>query len=417
MDRPARRAVHGDVRGLRDGPRRPRHGRPLERLRAGRDPRDDPARRVRVHDRVHAAPAARRRPADGAQRPAPSPRNRPAPATSVRCGRSSGAWRCSRSSRRDSAPLRSPSRSRSATATRPRAPGIGVFHSISAFNNAGFDLMGGFDSMGGFASDPLVLVPLAVLIVLGGLGFAIVGDIAREARLDPPRARDEARCGDDDRPDRRRDARPAPVRVVEPRDARRVAAAPASAQRAVRVDRVPLGRDERRSRSASSPARACSSGIALMFIGTASGSTGGGIKLTTFSILLASIVSTSSAARTPRRSAGVCRRSSSIARCPSRCCRSRSCSAITLLLQVTTRADDILPIAFETVSAFGTVGALDRDHADAVGHLAAGAHRHDVRRTPRAAHLRPRPRGAYPARSGSGPRSRRSGSADTKELA
>ena len=54
----------------------------------------------------------------------------------------------------------------------------GVFHSISAFNNAGFDLMGGFDSLGAFASDPLVLVPLAVLIVLGGLGVAIVGDIA-----------------------------------------------------------------------------------------------------------------------------------------------------------------------------------------------------------------------------------------------
>ena len=36
----------------------------------------------------------------------------------------------------------------------------GLFHSISAFNNAGFDLMGGFQSLSGFASDPLVLVPI-----------------------------------------------------------------------------------------------------------------------------------------------------------------------------------------------------------------------------------------------------------------
>ena len=52
-----------------------------------------------------------------------------------------------------------------------------MFHSISAFNNAGFDLMGGFRSLGGFADDPLVLVPIARLIVLGGLGVAIVGDL------------------------------------------------------------------------------------------------------------------------------------------------------------------------------------------------------------------------------------------------
>ena len=59
-----------------------------------------------------------------------------------------------------------------------------MFYAISAFNNAGFDLTGGFQSLGPFASDPLVLVPLAVLIVLGGLGVAIVGDLVGQARLD-----------------------------------------------------------------------------------------------------------------------------------------------------------------------------------------------------------------------------------------
>ena len=52
----------------------------------------------------------------------------------------------------------------------------GVFHSISAFNNAGFDLTGGFRSLIPFVDDWVVLLTVAVLLTLGGLGFAIVGD-------------------------------------------------------------------------------------------------------------------------------------------------------------------------------------------------------------------------------------------------
>ena len=56
----------------------------------------------------------------------------------------------------------------------------------------------------------------------------------------------------------------------------------------------------------------------------------------------------------------------------------------------------LLPIAFETVSAFGTVGDSTGITPTLPDTLAAGADRHDVRRTARAAHLRPRPRGAHP---------------------
>jgi trk system potassium uptake protein TrkH len=52
----------------------------------------------------------------------------------------------------------------------------GVFHSISAFNNGGFDLFGEFRSLTHFAAAPAILIPIGVLVVLGGLGFAIVGD-------------------------------------------------------------------------------------------------------------------------------------------------------------------------------------------------------------------------------------------------
>ncbi len=53
----------------------------------------------------------------------------------------------------------------------------GVFHSVSAFCNAGFDLMGGafgpFSSLSGYAGHPIVLLTLSALIVVGGLGFFV----------------------------------------------------------------------------------------------------------------------------------------------------------------------------------------------------------------------------------------------------
>ena len=75
----------------------------------------------------------------------------------------------------------------------------GIFHSISAFNNGGIDLFGGFRGLTHLADAPAVLVPIGALMLIGGLGFAIVGDIVREAALDPPRARDEARRHGDPR--------------------------------------------------------------------------------------------------------------------------------------------------------------------------------------------------------------------------
>ncbi|MBQ8509853.1 MAG: hypothetical protein IJ493_08105 [Clostridia bacterium] len=67
----------------------------------------------------------------------------------------------------------------------------GVFHSISAFCNAGFDLLGGyggqFCSFTCFADNPVVAVTLMLLIVLGGIGFVVWDDllnlIVRRKRL------------------------------------------------------------------------------------------------------------------------------------------------------------------------------------------------------------------------------------------
>ena len=49
-----------------------------------------------------------------------------------------------------------------------------LFHAISAFCNAGFDLFGGFRSLEQFQRDPLVLLTLAAMIILGGLGFSVI---------------------------------------------------------------------------------------------------------------------------------------------------------------------------------------------------------------------------------------------------
>ncbi len=55
----------------------------------------------------------------------------------------------------------------------------GLFHSISAFCNAGFDIFGYNDSVMHFQSDPVVLLTLIALIVIGGLGFFVWEELIR----------------------------------------------------------------------------------------------------------------------------------------------------------------------------------------------------------------------------------------------
>jgi trk system potassium uptake protein len=52
---------------------------------------------------------------------------------------------------------------------------LSVFHVISAFNNAGFALFP--DNLIGFSGDPIVNIVLSGLFILGGLGFTVVIDI------------------------------------------------------------------------------------------------------------------------------------------------------------------------------------------------------------------------------------------------
>lgn len=64
---------------------------------------------------------------------------------------------------------------------------FGFFHSVSAFCNAGFDLFGSvygkFTSMTHYVNDPVVSLTVPVLFILGGLGFIVIGDVARNRRF------------------------------------------------------------------------------------------------------------------------------------------------------------------------------------------------------------------------------------------
>ena len=55
-----------------------------------------------------------------------------------------------------------------------------IFHAVSAFCNAGFDLFGHFSSLTAFQNEPLVLLTISALIVLGGTGFAVLGEVTRQ---------------------------------------------------------------------------------------------------------------------------------------------------------------------------------------------------------------------------------------------
>ena len=58
---------------------------------------------------------------------------------------------------------------------------LGVFHSVSAFCNAGFDIFGFLEpgaSLGQFQNDPVVLLTLGALVIVGGLGFLVWEELA-----------------------------------------------------------------------------------------------------------------------------------------------------------------------------------------------------------------------------------------------
>ncbi|MBR2518218.1 MAG: Trk family potassium uptake protein [Selenomonadaceae bacterium] len=57
------------------------------------------------------------------------------------------------------------------------AVGYGIFHSVSSFCNAGFDLFGNYDSLCGRGDDFFLLTCIGSLILLGNTGFTVIYDV------------------------------------------------------------------------------------------------------------------------------------------------------------------------------------------------------------------------------------------------
>ena len=231
----------------------------------------------------------------------------------------------------------------------------GLFHAVSAFNNAGFDLTGDFRSLTGYADDPAVFVPIGVLVLLGALGAAIVGDVVAKRRwsrlaletklvlaasavlltagtLLPLafEAGNAATYG----------GMPAPLAFLN-------ALFQSVTYRTAGMSTVPVGQ---------LTDATLLTGIALMFIGGASGSTAGGIKVTTLAVLVAAVV----AVVRGRPYAGAFgRRVPEVVVLRALAVAMLSAVAVFVVivaLELTTTRVPFLDLAFEAVSAFATVG-------------------------------------------------------------
>jgi len=238
----------------------------------------------------------------------------------------------------------------------------GLFHAVSAFNNAGFDLSGGFRSLTPFADDPFILLPIGALIVLGGLGYAIVGDavgkrqwrrFALETKLVLATTLALLAVGT------------TAISVFEWSN-------PATLGRMPEAQRVLNALFESATLRTAGFSALPTGELAvaslfvvmgLMFIGGASGSTAGGIKVNTFAILLATIVSTArgrpSAEAFGRRVPHILiYRALSVA-----LLYMAAAFVFALGLQVLT-GGSFVNVLFESVSALGTVGASTGITAD-----------------------------------------------------
>ncbi len=58
-----------------------------------------------------------------------------------------------------------------------KAAGVSIFHTIAAFNNAGFDILGGFKNLADYNENYFMCIVTCILIIFGGVGFAVIGEV------------------------------------------------------------------------------------------------------------------------------------------------------------------------------------------------------------------------------------------------
>lgn len=233
-----------------------------------------------------------------------------------------------------------------------RALYFGLFHSVSAFNNAGFSLFS--DSLMGFRDDPVVNATILTLIVCGGLGFVALTELGRVRRT--RRLSVHTRLvltvsaalvlGTTAAIFLLEFRNPLTIGNLAVPEALLASFFQAVTPRTAGFNTLDIG--------AMTPATLFLL-MVLMFIGAAPGGTGGGIKVTTFSITVAALWATVRGApdtvifkrRLPVELVARAFFISLIA--------FLALNGVAALLLIT-QGRDLLPTLFETVSAAGTVG-------------------------------------------------------------
>jgi len=231
-----------------------------------------------------------------------------------------------------------------------RAAYYGVFHAVSAFNNAGFSLFS--DNLIGFRGDLVVNLVILTLIVVGGLGFVVLSEVGRRPRRYSLHTRlvllvttvlivgptlviaaIEWR-------------NPATLGLMPTGEALIVSLFQAINPRTAGFNSLDMGM--------LAPATLFMITV-LMFIGAAPGGTGGGVKITTFSITAATLWAMVRGDAEPtllrRRLA-----QDTVARAFSICLLAFLALNIVAGVLLITEGRELLPTLFEATSAFGTVG-------------------------------------------------------------
>lgn len=224
-----------------------------------------------------------------------------------------------------------------------QALGISAFHSIAAFNNSGFDILGGMRNMLPYKDDVFMNIITSLLIIFGGIGFLVILDIKQAKSFKKLKLHSK---------------------VVIATTVSLIIAGTALLM-ITEKDITLLGAyfhsvSTRTAGFATYPIDGFSSSglfvmIILMFIGASPGSTGGGIKTTTFFTLLCALKSSATnqhcTAFRRRLPQEVIRQAFTVA----------SLSLIlvctvTFILCLSEPQNDFICNMFEAVSAFGTVG-------------------------------------------------------------
>lgn len=229
-----------------------------------------------------------------------------------------------------------------------------LFHAVSAFCNAGFDLFGEFRSLTIFSRDPVIVMTIASLFIIGGLGFTVLLEILQKRRFQRLTLHAKMVAGITSL---LLITGTLVIFIMEYNNPVTLGqhTLPGKLMNAFFTAATP-----RTAGFNTVPTDGLLSStlffiIGLMFIGASPSSTGGGIKTTTFGALVVAVVSTIRGSEDPllfkkKLPTEILRRSLSIVMISS-----LLVFAVTFVLLVT-EGRTLLPVLFEAMSAFGTVG-------------------------------------------------------------